>query len=139
MDGLGTGAAEFAVREEDGGVGAVLVVGFEVVAVGGEGVFVLPFFIPDEGGGVAVEVSFLDVIKGGDGFPVALVIGAPEVFFGVDTESVVHAEAGGDGGEFVFGIEMENPATVFHAGEVAPASSGFGIFVLGVEKGGAVV
>ena len=140
LDGVGGGAVEFAVGDLDGGEGAVFVVGVEVVAVGEEGVFVRgPIFVPDKAGGVAVEVTFFDEVERGGGFPVALVVAAPESAGGVLVDAVGHAEAGGDGGEGAVGGVVEDPAAVFDGGEVAAAAAEGGVFVAGVEEGGAVV
>lgn len=128
------------MRDLDGGEGAVLVVGFEVVAKSGEGVFVgRPARVPDEAVGVTVKFVFLEKIERGGSAPVALVISAPEVAFGVAVDAIVHAEAITEGGEVSLGVAVEGGAFPFHGGEVATTASEFGVFAESVFGGGAVV
>jgi hypothetical protein len=140
LDGVGGGAVDFSVGDLDGGESPMFVVGVEVVAVGEEGVLVFrPVLVPDEAGGVSVEVALLDEVEGGGGFPITLVVAAPETASGVLVDAVVHAEAGGDGGEGAVGGVVEDPAAVSDGGVVATAAADLGVFVAGVEEGGAVV
>lgn len=123
VDGLGGGVGEFSVGEEGGGGGAHF---FEFFDGDFEGV-AGPSLFPDEGGGVAVEVSFGDVVEGVGAAPVALVIGDPEAVIFIDVDAIGRAEAGGEGDGFAIGGDLEDPAAVGNAGVHA---AGFGFVFL---------
>ena len=96
VDGLGGGVGEFAVGEEGRGGGAHFFEFFDGDVEGVTG----PTIFPDEGGGVAVESSFGDVVERAGAAPVALVIGDPEAVLCVDVDAIGGAETVGKGGGF---------------------------------------
>ena len=113
-DGLGGGVGHGALGEPDGGGGADFFELFRFEVDGGGAVVA---FGPREAGGVAVEVSFFDMMELAGAEPVALVVGNVELAIGVETQAIGGAKAGGPRGHLAgFAVDLNNPAAIGNAG-----------------------